>query len=367
MKPIFLAQLAKDRRNPFLIILLVVVSIVATVLFTSGTQAPMTIQIYSEADQAEAIEDKWADLLSEGTDMTFEVTEADQVKENIKQGQSEVAVKLLEDDYKLVTASNTPTIYYVEQHVRAVFEREARIEAAVSDADQQGEMREAIQTELNDPLMTMDVQSTSGEPLTNYDMGIQLMFAFTLLVAMFIIGFRVNNVLKDKVYHIWNRVILSPVSKTKMYAGYLLYAFTIGFVQTAVVLVIFNYVLDYDLGERFGLVLLVLAVFTFSMVSVAMLFTGFVKGPEQFYALYPSIIPLIPLISGAYMMPGTISNPALVFIGDLFPLSHAMDALVDLAIYDATFQEIVQPIMLMILISVISMGIGINLVERRSS
>ncbi|WP_431801454.1 ABC transporter permease [Halobacillus andaensis] len=213
----------------------------------------------------------------------------------------------------------------------------------------------------------MEVVSTTGDELSSYDMATQLMFAFTLLVAMFIIGFRVNNIMKDKVYGLWDRMILSPVSKTGMYAAYISYACFIGFVQTLSVILIFKYVLNYDIGERLDLLIIIIAFFTFSMVSVATLLTGIIKKPEQFYAVYPSVIPIIPLISGAYMMPGTINNRVLVFIGDLFPLSHAMDAILSVVIHDGTWSDIAQPLILMTLIGVIAMGIGINLVERRSS
>ena len=42
-----------------------------------------------------------------------------------------------------------------------------------------------------------------------------------------------------------------------------------------------------------------------------------------------------------------------------------MDALTDVAFYNAGWQEIGMPIAMMILIGVLCMGIGINLVERR--
>ncbi|WP_017186630.1 ABC transporter permease [Alkalibacillus haloalkaliphilus] len=365
MMPVFLAQLAKDRRNPALIILFIVGSVLATVLFTGGTQAPVTVEIFSEEEQAEEVEAKWEELLNQEGDMEFVVTDVDEARDNVRQGRSDLAIKLFEDDYEMVTSSNLPTIQYVDQHVRTVFEREARIQVATEEVSDPEEMRQEINSQLEDPLFAMEVESTTGEELSAHDMGIQLMYAFTLLVAMFIIGFRVNNVSKDKVDRIWDRVILSPVGKTSMYSGYIAYAFFIGFVQTVIVLMVFNYVLQYDLGERFDLLVIVVAVFTFSMVSIAILFTGIVKGPEQFYALYPSVIPLIPLISGAYMMPGTITHPVMTFIGDLFPVSHAIEAMIGITLYDATWQDITQPIIIMILIGVVSMGIGINLVERR--
>jgi ABC-2 type transport system permease protein len=101
------------------------------------------------------------------------------------------------------------------------------------------------------------------------------------------------------------------------------------------------------------------------MISLAMFITGFVTKPEQFYSIYPSVIPLIPLISGAYMMPGTIDIPVLNFIADLFPLSHAMDAFISIAVHDAGWRDILLPSSIMLLLGVVYMGIGINMVERR--
>ena len=367
MIPVFLAQLAKERRNPLLIIVFVVACIGATMVFTGGIQTPTTIAIFSEEDHAQAIEEKWENLLNAEGDIRFVITDAAKAREDVLQGRSDVAIKLFEHDYQLIASVDLPTIQYIDHYVRKIFEKEAFINAAAAQSNHPAAFRADIESKLDHPLMEMDVMALTGDKLSSYDMGTQLMFAFTLLVAMFMIGFRVNNVLKDKVYGLWDRLILSPVSKAGMYTGYLTYAFLIGFVQTLIILLVFKFVLNYDLGERFGLLMVIVAFFTFSMVSVAALLTGLVRKPEHFYAIYPSVIPLIPLVSGAYMLPGTMTNPVLTFIGDLFPLSHAMDAIIDVVLYDAAWQDITQSLILMILIGVVAMGIGINLIERRQS
>lgn len=151
-----------------------------------------------------------------------------------------------------------------------------------------------------------------------------------------------------------------------MYCGYLIYSFLITLFQILTVLFIFKYVMNYELGENFWLILLIAAIFTFSMISIAMLITGFVRTPEMFYVIYSTFIPMIPLISGAYMMPGTITQPIILFIADLFPLAHAMEAIMSVIFYQAGLQDIMIQLLIMILISVIAMGIGINLIERRS-
>lgn len=222
-----------------------------------------------------------------------------------------------------------------------------------------------MESYLDNPPIQIKTESLDGGEVPNHNMGIQMLFGFTLFMAMFTIGFKVNGVLVDKVSGVWNRMTLSPVSKTGMYAGHLFYSFFIGFVQILTVFVIFNYMMNYDLGNNFRMLLTITAIFTLSTVSMAMLITGFVKIPEQFHLIYPSIVPIIPVISGIYMPPGTISNPMLLFIADLFPLTHVMEAMMNVAFYDAGWSEIALPVVLMLLIGVICMGIGVNLVERR--
>lgn len=151
-----------------------------------------------------------------------------------------------------------------------------------------------------------------------------------------------------------------------MYFGYILYSFLITMFQIVVVLLLFKYGMNYEVGDQLGLVILIAAFFVFSMISLAMLITGFVRTPEQFYSIYPSIIPLVPLVSGVYMMPGTITNPVLLFVADLFPLAHAMEAIMSVIFYGAGLQDVLMPLLFMLLIGVVAMGVGINLIERRS-
>jgi ABC-2 type transport system permease protein len=195
-------------------------------------------------------------------------------------------------------------------------------------------------------------------------MGLQLMFGFSLFLVMFTIGFKINAINVEKTSGIWNRMILSPVRKTQMYLGHLVYSSVIGFIQVLIVYLIFLYVFNFNLGEHFGMLLLVSAIYTVAIVAMAMLFTGITRTPEQFNMLYPSIVPIMPLISGVYMPPGTLTNPILLFIAEFLPLTHAMEALMGITVYNAGWSDIFMPLAKLLLTAVICMGVGINLVER---
>ncbi|GIN10332.1 hypothetical protein J26TS2_01990 [Shouchella clausii] len=363
MKPVLWAQFMKDKRNPLLLLLLMAGSILATLLFTGGVHSPTTVAIFSEEENASSIEKKWEQLLNGDDAFQFIIVDPEQAREDIRAGQLDVAVKLMEADYKLIAAGELPSVAIVQQHVDKVFQREA-YGRAISAQD--GSSREEFERYLKDAPFQVEVQGIDREETIEYNMTTQLLFAFTFLVSMFIAGFKVNNVMYDKISGVWNRMILSPISKTSMYSSYLLYSFLITMFQICVVLIVFKYGLNYEVGDQLWLVVLIAAFFTFSMISVAMLITGFVKTPEQFLAIYPSLIPIMPLISGAYMMPGTITNPVLLFIADLFPLTHAMDAIMAVIFYNAGLQDVGMSLLVMVLIGIIAMGLGINLMERRS-
>ncbi|WP_044641216.1 ABC transporter permease [Risungbinella massiliensis] len=363
MYSVFMAQWRKDKRNPLTIILFIVLSILATIIFGDTAKLTQTsVAIFSNEPNGKEIEKKWATLLNNSDEMEFVITEEEKAREAVVEGRRDVAIQLMEKDYRLITSSDMPTIQLVEQHVHKVFIKEAQLEAVVGTKNTD-KLRNKVKSYLENPPLKVQTQSLSGGEIAKHNMGMQLLFAFTLFSAMFTIGFKVNGITADKASGIWNRLILSPVSKTAMYTGHLLYSFCIGFLQMLIVLWIFQYGFDYELGN-FQMILVIAAVYTLSMVSLAMLFTSFVRTPEQFNGIYTSVIPIIPVISGVYMPPGTLDNPILRFISDLFPLTHAVDAMMDISLFDASWNDIALPASIMLLIGVVCMGIGVNLAER---
>ncbi|GGB41010.1 hypothetical protein GCM10011409_18150 [Lentibacillus populi] len=364
MYPVFMAQWLKDKRKPLFIILLIGLSILATVIFGGSRQnQSSSVTVFATGPNAEEMEQKWTALLNDSSDMEFVITDEEKAREQVREGKSDVAIRLMESDYRLITASDMPNIQFIEQQVHQVFTKEAQLEAAAGTENTM-ELRNEIEAYLDHPPVKVESQTLSGGELQEYNMGMQLLFGFTLFIVMFTIGFKVNGIAADKVSGVWNRLILSPVSKTGMYAGHLLYSFCAGFVQMLIVFLIFKYVMDYNIGSL-PMILVIAAVYTLSTVSLAMLFAGIANTPEKFNMIYPSVISIIPVISGIYMPPGTISNPVLQFIADLFPLTYAVDAMMNVAIFDAGWSDITLSMALMLLIAVLYMGIGINMVERR--
>jgi ABC-2 type transport system permease protein len=121
------------------------------------------------------------------------------------------------------------------------------------------------------------------------------------------------------------------------------------------------------IGEHFGMLLVIAAVYTLTMVSFSMLFAGILKKPEQFSAVFPILVAIMPMLGGAYVPPGAVTNPIILNVAEIVPLTHAMQALTGIAVYGENWSEVFMPVAKLFLIGVICMGVGINLMERQKA
>ena len=365
MVSILLSHWMRERRNPFLLLLFIGISIIATLMFGGGMTQKMKIDVFRETGELKESEKEWLLLLNKGDTFKFRAQDEQSARTKVREGRADLAVKLTGDDYRIIAVKESPNAQLAEQHIRTVFERELELRAVSAAAGDEKGFRSRIDTYLEEPPLTLQVKGTDGEELLRYDMGLQLMFGFSLFLVMLTIGFKVNTITKDKITGIWSRLILSPVRKSEIYFGHLLYSTMIGIVQITVVFLIFRYAFNFGLGHRYGLLLLVIALYSMTIVAMCILLAGILRTPEKFNMLFPSIVPIMPLVSGVYMPPGTITSPILLGVAEIFPITHAMEALTGIAIYDNGIGELWLPLSKLILIAVLCMGIGINLMERR--
>lgn len=358
------SQWRHDRRSPYLTLLFIGLSIIAVMLFALNTESKLEVAVFPGPGVTDAEASLWMEKLREGEAFDF-VTEAEQkARAEVSGGRAIAAVQLLPDDYRIIAAVEDYQIQLVEKYVDTVFQRELSLRAAAAREKDPEQYREAVEQAVEQPPLTLQVTSVGSGGLVSYDMGLQLVFAFTLFLVMFTIGFKINTINTEKISGIWNRMILSPASKTQIYSGHLVYASVIGLLQIAIVYLIFLFVFDFPLGERLGLLLAVGAVYTVAIVAIAMLFTGITRTPEQFHMVYPMITPIMPIISGAYMPPGTITNSILLWMAELLPITHAMKASIGITLHDYGWSELYMPLVKLLLIAVLCMGVGMNLVER---
>jgi ABC-2 type transport system permease protein len=367
MIPIFMAQWMKEKRSPFLVLIFLSISIFASLLFGLNASHKMKIDVFADDGLTKAATSDWIERLNHSEAFQFKIRNETQARLDVREGRADVAVKLMSEDYRIIAAVESPNVMLVEEHVRGVYEKELELRAAAAHTGNNEQFRQDVDRMLQQPALSLTTQSPDGKDIVQYDMGLHYMIGFTLFLVIFTIGFKVSAITMEKTSGIWNRVILSPVRKTELYLGHLLYSSLIGFAQIVIVFLLFLYGFGFHLGEHLGMLMVIAALYTLTVVSFCMLLAGMLRTPEQFGSILPSIIPIMPMLGGVYVPPGSITNPFFLALSEIFPLTHAMKALTGVAVYGEGWSDIFLPITKLLLIGVICIGVGINLMERQKA
>ncbi|MDF2835991.1 MAG: transporter permease [Paenibacillus sp.] len=365
MFSVMLSQWMKEKRSPYMLLLFVALSIVAVLLFGMSKSGVIEVDVFADKGVSEAEIAPLMERLNENGTFAFRLLDEETARSKVREGLSSSAIRLMKEDFRIVMAVEDYNVGLLDRHVKSVLGEELALrEAEAKSGEAAASIRESVMQYMEQPPLAVELTTPEGGKVQSYDMGLQLTYAFSLFIVMFTIGFKINAINSEKTSGIWNRMVLSPLSKSQMYLGHMAYSAIIGIVQVAVVLAIFRFGFGFAIGDRYGELLAVSLLYVISVVAMAMLFTGITRTPEKFNMLYPSIIPVIPLVSGAYMPPGTITSDILLGIAQIFPMSHAMEAFLGLSMYDAGWSELFMPVAKLLLVTVVFMGIGINLVER---
>ncbi|RNF39559.1 ABC transporter permease [Planococcus salinus] len=366
MTSVFLLQWQRFRRAPLMVLSFLALTIVfVMVMAGSNPGNSMTVPTYAHPALAEQQQDEWLEQLNKSEGLQFELVEEQEARQAVLDGDTGMALQLMEDDYRLLIVADDPNRFEVESYINRTYAEELRIRQ-LEQQSTSGEARERVAEMLEEPALTVETQSLEGEQESFvYDGQLQMLFGMALFFSIYTIMFSLMKIVEEKKFGTWNRLILSPLDKWQVYMGHLLYSFTIGYVQIVLVLVLFKYLFNFDVGDQFGLLLLITAVYTFSIVALSMLVMGLVQSPQQLQAVVPIVATGMAMIGGAFWPIELVTNNMLLAISKVLPITYGLDALKSVAIHGRGLTELMEPIAVMLLIGVVCMGIGINLMERK--
>lgn len=366
MLAVLKVQWQKLRRNPVSMLIMIGLTIIFTILLGVNSQGVVTVYSYRDASISEAEAERWLELLNKSHSFEFILTDEERARHKVIDGNASFALKLLKDDYRIITVVDDMNTAALDMYVRTVFDEELRLASLAEQASGE-DVRSEIDKKLETPVLTVHSTEVKAEGDFMYDSRIQMLFGFSLFFSFYTIAHAVNELLHEKRNGIWDRVILSPVSKLSMYSGHLVNSFLVGFLQIIIIFLLFRYGFGFPLGDSFSTILLIIGVYTFAIVALGMLMAGLVKTPQQMSVLIPIVATSSAMIGGAYWPLEIVANPFLIALSKIVPMTYGMEALKGVAYYGYGWSELLSPLAIMCLFGVVCMGIGVNLVERRAN
>jgi len=366
MKSVFLLQWQRFRRAPVMVLSFLVMTVIFVALLAGNNPAERpAILAYADESLPEAEAQQWLAQLNEEEEFNFQFVAETEAKKAVSEGDAVLALRLMEENYRIVLAADDMSRFVLEAFLNRKYREELRLRQ-IEEQQPGTDIRTEVASLMEDPALQVTTSTLGETEEFRYNNQLQLLFGMTLFFSVYTIMFSLMKIVEEKKYGTWNRLILSPLRKWEIYLGHLAYSFVIGYAQIAFVFVLFKYVFNFDVGDRFSSLLLIVACYTFAIVALSMLVMGLVSRPQQLQAIVPIIATGMAMIGGAFWPIELVNNKMLLAISKILPMTYGLDALKGVAIYDRNWQELVEPLSILLLIGVICMGIGINLMERRS-
>lgn len=365
---IFMAKVKMFLRNPWTFVIMVVMSIGFALVLGSGDPATVKIPVYAADDSIR--NSVVGDLLKESDAYSIQWVSKERVKQQVKSGNAEVGLLLNRNEYDVIVGVSSANANLIQRSVREAYMKKAQYNqiAVETGANSPTEKREAmgqLETSMNDPVYTVESSYFTGSEAKSVDMTFHTLFGFTLFFVIYTIAYNVFYMLLEKKEGIWDRVILSPVQKWEMYTANFLYTFLTGYMQVAIVFLVFRYVVGVDFNGRFWETLLLIIPYVFAIVALSILITGIVKTVQQFNAVIPILAVSMAMIGGAYWPIEIVESKFMLLLSKFDPITYGMEILNGVAIYGYPIDELLYPISILLLMGVLMTGIGIHLMERR--
>lgn len=327
------------------------------VYFMAGAQGTqnITVPTYSEELTSQEL-NQWIDRLNEEETFQFVESDYDTVYDDIRMNETAFALGLSDEHYQFLIGREDMEISTLIQYVDQIFVTEMRIDAVETDFGVSNlEVTEFIE---------VDTLSRSGAASTGESYRLRVVVGMSLYFSVFSILYLMINLVEEKETGTWNRLIFSPLTKTKIYLGQLAHYVLAGVIQIALAFLILRFLVGIELGTNYLEMGTIIISFVFAIVSLGMLLMGLVKSPQQLQVVIPIVTTSMAMLGGAFWPLDVVSNRLVLFLGNLMPIKYGMDAMTSTVIQDQSLKELVTPLSVLLFMGILFMGIGVNLMER---
>lgn len=367
MKGILITKFRLFIRKPWLFILMTVVCMMFAFFIGKGNEGKVRVPVFSE--QAEEEFTSLLNKLNESELFIFESMNEKELRAAVKEGKVEAGLLIHDSEYHLLITTQSTNIPLLHQYVEAVYSKKwqrDQILASIEGEEEKAKIEMIWETATLDPLFQVREMNFRNSETRVIDAQLQGIFGFSLFFVIYTIAFNVIHILEEKRDRIWNRIIVTPTKKWEMYVGNLLYSFIMGYAQVILVFITFHFLAGVDFHGGFSKSLIILIPYVLTIVSFCMLLAALSKSSRHFNALISLLSVSLAMLGGAYWPIEIVSSEIMLVLGKVSPLLYGMELLKGATMYSYSYADLLKPASILLLMSVVMMGVGINVMEKRS-
>lgn len=176
---------------------------------------------------------------------------------------------------------------------------------------------------------------------------------FLLFFSMFTIMFGIGSIVEEKELKVWQRQLVSPLSKKSIITGNLISNFIVSMIQILAVVLISKFVFNIEWGGSTLALLCILSTYAMAGTAMGLFIAGFVKTAQQLSAILPTIIVSSSMIGGCMWPVEMMQSKILRNISNVLPQRWGMDGLSKVIIYNGGMNDIKKPILYLLTITIV--------------
>lgn len=351
MNAVFYQYAREIMRSPFTLVLMLLMTILFSIIIGGSNEGGQNVYVYSEDLTEEDLENRLAEL-NEIEGLTFLSTSAAEAHRMLSTQEVEGLVEFEESSYRIHVAFEDAPFAYLIQPVIDQYYTHNELEQRTGSETSQYE----AYTYEADPM----VEGTS------FDQSLQSLFGFTLYFSFFTMGFTIMTILELKESRVWNRLILSPTSKTKLYSGHLIVSFLLAYMQIAIVLFVFLNVFNYDFHGGFWKLFLVIIPYLFAIMAFGIFLSGVVNASHQLNGVIPLTASGFAMLGGAFWPLQIVQSDWLLALSYASPITYGLEMMMGATFNNWSFDQFLLPSAVLLFMGLALTGVGIRLMERKS-
>lgn len=389
MKSLLWCRVVHLKKNYKLYLLMFILPLVFFFAFGMGSGEVRVNVIITDEEQS-AISNKLIEEFEVSSTYNVIRAERDELYSLISEGKVEVGLIIengsFNDDkipMKLVKITDSVAIASFEGTLRSVVQKlkyeesvTTEIFNVISDLNREANhdlvrqrVNSSIVEKLNAPSsINLKVnERTRDETAILYDHQLHVMLGFTLFFSIYTIMFSIGEIMNDKKHGVWNRIVISPITKLQLYLGNFLFSFAISFSQMTLLVLLSKYLIGVNWGDNLSVVLFLIGLYIFAVMAIGMFLVSVTKTVQQLNSVVPIFAVSSAMIGGAYWPLEIVTSEILIFLSKLVPVTYAMSSIREVILLDRGWDHIIMPAIVLLLMGVFFMTIGIQLLERKSS
>ncbi len=393
MNAVLWGRLLQLKKNSKIMILMTLLTIVFSFIFGLSNTGDSRIQVPVANEDGSVISERLIERLNESESFVMVPVEREVLLQKVREGESDIGLiipagiadtRYKEKVLQVVKVKDSPETLSFEglliSSMQNVLVQSSIIDASIHtfermdtdfDANKAEERIAYLVEEKWQNTLPVEVETRlpdvgDGGDKFIYDQKLQTLLGFTLFFTMYTIIFSVGEILNDRKHLVWERMIVSPLSKFQLYMGNLIYSFVVSYLQISILILFGKYVIGVNWGDHISIVFVITALFVFAQMALGMLLVSFVRTPQQFQAIVPVIAVSSAMIGGAYWPLEIVSSKILLMVSKLVPLTYAMSSIKEVILYNKGWETAWGPALTLLLMGVILMVAGVYRIERKA-